>query len=139
MSVLRYQPLTTTATWPGDVFRLFDSFATNNSRMAAGEAQWQPGVDILEFDDHYQLIADVPGVDPASIDITVNDKVLTVSGERQVVANSEEVQRRRLERPAGQFSRQFTLPDTADDQSISARSEHGVIHINISFKVDTSI
>lgn len=129
MSLLRYEPWGTN-NWPSDVFRLFDNLAAANSE-APTTRDWQPRVDIVEFDDRYDIQADLPGVDPQSVDITLENKQLNISGQRPVNAEAENAQSQRLERPSGSFSRRFTLPDTADVENINARSEHGVIHISI--------
>lgn len=94
-------------------------------------ANWAPAVDISENEKAFTLQADIPGVDPKDIDISMEKGVLTIKGER----NSENVEEtenyRRVERQSGQFYRRFTLPDSADADKIEAKSEHGVITITI--------
>lgn len=109
----------------GEVNRLLERGV---SAQDAG-ASWTPAVDIHEYADRYELLVDVPGVDPASIDITLERGVLTLSGERAAVATSAE--RQRNERVNGRFERRFTLPETVAGENVSASGKHGVLQIVI--------
>ena len=94
-------------------------------------ANWSPSVDILEDEKSFTLLADIPGVDPKDIDISMEKGVLTVKGERNTENIEEKENYRRVERQSGQFYRRFTLPDSANADKIEARSEHGVLKITI--------
>ena len=88
-------------------------------------------MDIREEENRYVLEADIPGVSSEDLDITLEDSVLTIKGERTVnsVENSEGYRRR--ERTHGSFVRQFTLPDTVNTEAISAAVVNGVLEIGI--------
>jgi len=105
--------------------RLSDDDAT------AATANWTPSVDISEDDNAFTLHADIPGVNPDDIDISMDKGVLTIKGERQSVNTEEGENFKRVERQSGQFYRRFTLPDSADSEKIEAKSEHGVLTITI--------
>ncbi|MEZ5593599.1 MAG: Hsp20/alpha crystallin family protein [Gammaproteobacteria bacterium] len=94
-------------------------------------SRWVPAVDIKEDADKFVLIADIPGVDPKDIEITMNRSVLTIKGERHDEKRDEADGYTRLERTSGLFYRRFSLPDSADDTRISAKGEHGVLTITI--------
>lgn len=94
-------------------------------------ANWSPSVDISEDDSGFTLLADIPGVDPKNIDISMEKGVLTIKGERQSESTQEAENYRRVERVSGQFYRRFTLPDSADADKIEAKSEHGVLMVTI--------
>ena len=94
-------------------------------------ASWAPSVDITENDDAFTILADIPGVDPKDIEISMNKGVLSIKGERKSETVEEKENYRRVERQSGQFYRRFTLPDSADADKIEAKSEHGVITITI--------
>ena len=94
-------------------------------------AQWVPAVDIVEEKDRFVLRADVPGVDPADIDVSMDNGVLTVTGERQAPGRSEDASVQRVERVSGRFSRRFSLPDTTDAEGITAQSRNGMLEISI--------
>jgi len=121
---------------PMDSFRGFRGeldriFNTNTATYADGETNWVPAVDIREAKDAYEVVADVPGVEPKDIDISLEDGVLTVKGERKFVSKDEGEGYTRSERTYGNFHRRFTLPDTADADNISAKTEHGVLKLHI--------
>ena len=99
-------------------------------RADAQENAWVPAVDVVEREDAIRLAVEVPGVDPAALDVTVNDRVLTVSGERRL-ARPEGATAYRLERRYGRFARSLTLPRTVDAERIAARYEHGVLHLEL--------
>lgn len=129
MSMLRYQPWGLNASLPGEVFKLFDQLS--GAAEANPERSWQPRVDVLEFEDHYGISADLPGVSPEDVDISLENKLLTIAGRRELKTEPKDAQQHRRERQLGEFKRQFTLPDSADVENINARSEHGVLHITI--------
>ena len=114
---------------PSWVARWFD----DDSRGATTHsvADWSPAVDIVEDDNQYVLRADIPGVDPNDIDITMTDGALTISGTRETQSRNEQDGLKRVERFTGKFFRRFQLPDTADANSIDARSDHGVLIVTI--------
>jgi len=94
-------------------------------------ANWAPSVDISENDAEFKLVADIPGVNPDDIDISMEKGVLTIKGERNTETVEEKENFRRVERQSGTFYRRFTLPDSADADKIAAKSEHGVLTITI--------
>ncbi len=93
--------------------------------------QWVPAVDIIEEKDRFVLRADVPGVDPADIDVSMDNGVLTVAGERQAQSHNEDDGVQRVERAAGRFYRRFSLPDTSNAEGITAQSRNGILEISI--------
>jgi len=97
----------------------------------AATANWAPSVDISEDDNAFTLHADIPGVNPDDIDISMDKGVLTIKGERHSENTEEGENFKRVERQSGQFYRRFTLPDSADAEKIEAKSEHGVLTITI--------
>lgn len=94
-------------------------------------AEWNPAVDINEEGDKYIVSADVPGVDPKDIEVTLDNNVLTISGRRESEKKEEKEGYRRVERSSGRFLRRFVLPDTVDDAKVSAKSDKGVLYITI--------
>ncbi len=94
-------------------------------------ADWVPPVDIEEDDKGFIILADVPGVSAGEIDITMEKGVLTIKGQRPTASEEERQRQKRAERPRGTFLRRFTLPDTADAEKISARTDAGVLVVTI--------
>ncbi len=118
------------------MYRDLDRLATRRLGNANGGgehsvADWVPAVDIVEEKERFVLRADVPGVDPKNIDVSMDGGVLTVAGERRNEAETVEDGVKRIERFSGRFYRRFTLPDTADAEGISARSENGILEVSI--------
>jgi len=92
---------------------------------------WVPAVDIIEEMDRFVLRADVPGVEPADIEVSMDAGVLSVSGQRYEEARSEDAGLQRVERVSGRFFRRFSLPDTTDAESIKAHSKNGILEVTI--------
>lgn len=110
----------------------FDNLLTPYSdRTADTVADWTPAVDIREEDTAYVLTADLPGVKPDAIDVTMEKGILTIRGSRDEETTEEEGGYKRYERVRGSFMRRFALPDTANGDDIQAKTEHGVLHVTI--------
>jgi len=99
---------------------------------------WDPRVDIKEETQQYVVLADVPGVDPKNIEVTLDGRTLTIKGEKSLERKDEEKNYSRIERFSGSFIRQFTMPDNIDPDKVSAKGKHGVLEIYIP-KIETSI
>ena len=130
MAMLRYEPWSLHRDLVNEVNRLFERNATDDASSGA-TADWAPAVDIEEYADRFVLYADIPGVDPESIEVTLEKGVLTLSGSRARDAVAKDVQSRRSERASGRFFRRFSLPDTVDAESVSAHGKNGVLEIAI--------
>ncbi len=132
MAITRYEPWSLINQLQEEINRLFESRGLAPGREQEGTvADWVPAVDIREEADRFVILADVPGVDPKDIEITMDNGVLTIKGERETASEEEREGYRRIERARGTFMRRFTLPDTADAEHISARSRNGVLEIVI--------
>lgn len=116
-----------------DLDRLLDHFSPvlGRSDDSLGMAEWNPAVDIREESDRFLVLVDIPGVAPEEVEITLEDGLLTISGERREEKSSGEGGLRRSERFHGSFFRRFSLPNTADSNHVSARSDKGVVEITI--------
>lgn len=113
---------------------LFDNFWSDNWAVPSRErveTAWRPAVDIKETEENFLIRADVPGVDPKDIELTVENNVLTIKGERHSEHTSEEDGCHRTERFVGSFERKFTLPDTVDAEQISANGKNGVLEVRL--------
>ena len=110
---------------------LFESFMKNFDIEPYREGGWAPSLDISETDTEYVVKADVPGVDPKELDISVEDSVLTISGEKKEEHEEKKENYHRIERSYGSFSRAIKLPPSADADSIKAASKDGVLTLTI--------
>lgn len=94
-------------------------------------SDWAPAVDIVEEKDRFILRADVPGVARDDIDVSMEDGILTIAGERQTDKHEDAGGVKRFERVSGKFYRRFTLPETANAEGIAARSANGILEVSI--------
>ncbi len=92
---------------------------------------WNPVVDLYEKDDRYVIKAEIPGVDKKDIKVDLNDRVLTLSGERSYDNEVKEENYYRRERSYGKFQRAFTLPADVDSDKIKAEFNEGVLQIEV--------
>ena len=111
------------------VSRLFDEAFNNFLSPVADStgtrvANWAPPVDIREEDDKLLFIAEVPGLSREQIEITLEDQVLTLSGERKFDGDEENDRYHRVERAYGTFSRSFKLPTNVDPGTAETRAGH---------------
>jgi HSP20 family protein len=94
-------------------------------------AAWVPAVDITEEADAIKIMAEVPGVRPEDVKISVEHNILTIQGSKQQVAEERTERVHRYERTYGAFERSFTLPATVDANNIKASYEHGVLTVTL--------
>lgn len=129
MALTRYEPFTVLTQLQRELDRFRGENDDGNGRVAT--AEWTPAVDIKEEENRFVIHADIPGVKPEDIDISMENGVLTLKGEKHTEAKTEKDNYKRVERIYGSFYRRFSLPDTADNDAISATSSHGVLDIVI--------
>jgi len=127
MSLIHYEPVNLFDQFNNEINRYF----ARSRPATARKGDWVPAVDIREEENRFVLTADVPGVSRENIDITLEDGVLTIRGERSARQESEAEGYRRRERVQGAFQRQFTLPDTVNAEQINATVKDGVLEIAI--------
>lgn len=128
MAITRYEPWGLLTQLQRELERVHGD-ATNDSSSAV--AEWAPAVDIKEEKAKFVLHADLPGVEPEAIDVSTENGMLTIKGEKQTEAKTEKEGYKRVERTYGSFYRRFSLPDTADLSAISAVTKNGVLVITI--------
>lgn len=131
MNISRYEPWVLVNRLSRDLERLFNAPVEGSDDSRSSVVDWVPPVDIKEEDKQFVLHADLPGVEPKDIEITMEKGLLTIRGRRAVEAREERDGFRRVERVSGEFFRRFTLPDTADSQAIKARHVNGVLEVVI--------
>ncbi len=112
--------------------RIFAPYAEGGGPVA--KAKWTPRIDVIESDTAYTIVADLPGVDPASLEITLHQGTLTLRGERRAESFDSTTQYRQHERPEGTFERHISLPEAIDAEAVSARSRWGVVTIQVAKK-----
>ena len=129
MALVRYEPINLFDQFNNEINRFFN--VAPRQHAANQDRDWMPAVDVREEDDRFVLSADIPGVERKDVEVTMEDGVLTIKGERHAETEEKREGFHRRERVHGTFLRQFTLPDTVDADSISATVKEGVLHIEI--------
>jgi HSP20 family protein len=117
-----------------EIKQVFDRFFGENADADASSvvtSQWVPRVDIKEEQERFVIFADLPGVDPASIEVNMDKGLLSIRGERRAEERSEGERYSRVERAHGVFYRRFALPESANPDGISAVGRNGVLEIAI--------
>ncbi|WP_292831468.1 Hsp20/alpha crystallin family protein [Microbacterium sp.] len=111
-----------------DPFRELDRFASSLFDPRRGPRRMP--MDLYRDKDHYVLTADLPGIDPGSVDIDVDGQLLTIRAER-TLDEREGVKWITREREAASFLRQLNLGEGIDTERITANYDNGVLHVNI--------
>ena len=105
------------------------SSRTQDESMAV--AQWAPSVDIVEMKAEFQIRAEVPGVEKQDVNVSVHDGVLLIAGHRQHEKEEHDHRYHRTECLYGSFARSFRLPDSIDEQKLTAEFKNGVLTIHL--------
>jgi HSP20 family protein len=138
---LRETDMTGMTTW--DLFEDFRAIQQEMLRMNAGRAwwpgqryqggasaaAWAPAVDISERKDAYLVTAELPGVKPGDVEITFEDGLLTIQGERHPASYAAGDKAHRAERRYGAFRRSITLPSHVEADKIEASAQDGVLQV----------
>ncbi len=118
-----------------DIFRreidsLFDRFFEGSPfETLKGDGQWIPSIDLSETNKEYIVRAEIPGVDPNDFDISLNNNVLTIKGERKHEKETKDEDFHRIERAYGSFTRAIQLPGEVDEDKVKANYKNGVLEI----------
>ena len=125
MTIVRYEPWTL-------VSRLHRQLDRALGEVANGATvSWIPHVDVREEAERFVVAADLPGVEGKDIEITAEQGVLTIKGERRSEQKSSKDGYESVERATGSFLRRFTLPESVDAEAIKATHVNGVLEISI--------
>ncbi len=119
-----------------EINKLFDDKLEFSERddSAVESGDWLPSVDIKEEPTRFLLDMDVPGVESGKIEVSMENNILTIKGQRDDVQKEEKKNYHRIERVRGSFYRRFALPDTADSEDIQAKTKQGVLEVIINKK-----
>ena len=114
--------------------RMFDEMFGNMTRrgdQGRRSGEWAPAVDVVNKDGDLVVRAEIPGVRPEDVDVTVHEGVLTISGERKIEQDDERGGYLVRERRYGSFRRSMQLPQGADEGEIKARFHEGVLEVTL--------
>jgi len=110
---------------------LNDVFGGANGEAGETMASWAPTMDVIEKDDSILLRAELPGMREEDVEITVENRHLTIQGEKKFEHEESEGNYRRLESRYGSFYRSFSLPNSVDQERIDAHFSKGVLEIEL--------
>jgi HSP20 family protein len=113
------------------IFGLSQPRFGNSGQELMTIAEWAPSVDIIEDEKEWLVKADLPEVKKEDVKVTVENGVLTITGERKLEKEEKDRKYHRVERSYGSFYRSFTLPDAADSPKVSAEFKEGVLKVHL--------
>jgi len=133
MRVIRWEPF-------GDVDTLFNRLMPDWRRLAldSGDRKldWAPSADISETDKEYVIRAELPAVHKEDVQVTLDDGMITIKGERKQQKNDKNEKFHRVETFYGSFERRFSLPDNVNADTIRCESKDGILTVHIP-KIET--
>jgi len=138
MSIVRYDPFRDLRTLQEEVNRLF---STNMTRAfddeGIGRGAWAPSVDIYENKDQIVLEAELPGMKQEDFDLSIENNIITLRGERKFEKTDDTDNYHRVERSYGSFTRSFTLPQTVSGEGATAEYNNGVLRVTLPKREET--
>ena len=128
MNIIRWEPFREVE----EMFRQYSPFFSRALRRNGGEAgEWTPVADISETDKEYVIKAELPEVRKEDVKVTLDNGVITISGERKHEKEQKDASEIRIESFYGTFSRSFSLPENIDAKGVHAQAKDGVLRVKI--------
>src|SRR5213592_1297477 len=137
MSIIRYDPFRDLRALQDEVNRLFTGNMARFDDEGIARGSWSPSVDIYENKDQIVLEAELPGMNREDFDLTVENNVITLRGERHFEKKDEADNYHRVERSYGSFTRSFTLPQTVSADGATAEYGNGVLRVTLPKREET--
>lgn len=131
--IVRFDPFKEMTTLQDRMSRLFDE-AWGRPQRAEEDfitGAWLPAVDVRENKDNLEIMAELPGMEPKDVEVSVENNVLSIKGARQFEKATEGETYHRVERSYGAFERSFTLPTNVDPGKIKAVYRNGVLSLTL--------
>ena len=135
MALVRFDPFRDLAVLQDRMNRLFnEAYNPRQSDDLMSRGTWTPAVDIFEVDGALVLKAELPDMRREDIDVSVENNMLTIRGERKLDGEIKQENFHRVERAYGSFVRSFSLPNTVDAGKIGADYKNGVLTVKLPFR-----
>jgi HSP20 family protein len=127
MTLIKFEPLRDLENWNERISRFFNDFPT-------ADFNYYPHMDISEDEKNIFVEAEIPGIKKEDMKITLQDNILTITGEKRKDKEEKDSKRNffRSERVYGSFTRSFTLPEDINPDSVDAKFDNGILNIKIS-------
>jgi HSP20 family protein len=138
MNIVRYDPFRELRSLQDEMTRLFTGIAPASiGREDTLSGGWNPNVDIFENKENLVLEAELPGLSREDFDLSIENNVLTLKGERKFEKKTDEDNYHRVERAYGSFTRSFTLPQTITAEGVEAEFNNGVLRVTLPKREET--
>ncbi len=137
MNMIKYDPFRELRSLQDEMARLFVGAGPRGGREELVRGSWAPSVDIFEDKEKLVLEAELPGMKQEDFDISVENNVITLHGERKFENKVETDNYHRVERSYGSFTRSFTLPQTVTAEGATAEFENGVLRVSLPKRAET--
>jgi HSP20 family protein len=137
MAITRWRPFRDFLTIQDEMNRLFDDFfgrsagSIGPATRTEWEEAWSPSVDVSETKDNVIVNAEIPGMSKEDVKVTVQDNILTLSGEKKQEKEEKNGSYHRIERSYGSFRRSFTLPTFVQADKVKAAYKDGILKITL--------
>ena len=132
MAITRWRPFRDIVSIQDEMNRLFDDFFGRPlTRPEWTEAAWCPCVDVSENKDNVIINTEIPGMSKDDVKVSVQDNILTLSGEKRQEKEEKDANYHRMERSYGSFSRSFTLPTSVQPNKVKATYKDGILRITL--------
>ena len=131
MTLVKWKPMNSMFDVFNDMDKLFNNYRINDSIINDDDSFWIPSFDIIESTNSFILSTDLPGLEKKDINIDINDRLLTISGERKTNIKKDNDDWLYNELRYGRFSRSFTLPESINENKIKANFKNGVLNLEI--------
>lgn len=136
-SITQWEPRRELARFTSGMERLFEELLHQQpDEENVLTASWSPAVDIRETKETLEVTAELAGIDPKDVEVTVDNDMLCIRGERVFEKGGDDTAFRRLERAYGVFERRFALPGTVNVKGISAHCRNGLLVLTLPKRED---
>ena len=137
MSLITYDPFRELRSLQDEVNRVFTGTFNRGGESGMMRGAWNPSVDIFENTDQIVLEAELPGLSSEDVNISIENNVLTIHGERKFEKKNEGDNFHRVERSYGSFTRSFTLPPTVSSDNVEANFDNGILRLQLAKREET--
>ncbi len=131
MDPMRWEPSRTLSNLRDEVNSLFDRFFERTGLPSLFEKSWTPAADIMETDENVVVSAEIPGISPQDLQVTIEGDVLSINGEKKQQSKEERNNFHRVERSYGAFARKIRLPAGIKAEQAQAAFKNGVLTITL--------
>lgn len=137
MNIVRYDPFRELRSLQDEMTRLFTGMNPAAGRDDMSYGSWNPSVDIFEDKENLVLEAELPGMKREDFELSIENNVLTLKGDRKFEKKTEGDNYHRIERGYGTFTRSFTLPQTVTAEGAKAEFQNGILRVLLPKREET--